>query len=72
MSIEISNNRLTLQILDDGIGCNDTLEKSKGSIGLVSIRERAQLLHGDAEFVSPDEGGFEVNITIPAIKEHYE
>ena len=72
VSIEISNNRLTLQILDDGIGCNDTLEKSKGSIGLVSIRERAQLLHGDAEFVSPDEGGFEVNITIPAIKEHYE
>lgn len=72
VSIEIINNRLTLQILDDGIGCNDTLEKSKGSIGLVSIRERAQLLHGDAEFVSPDEGGFEVNITIPAIKEHYE
>lgn len=72
VSIEITNNQLKLQILDDGIGCCDTLEKSKGSIGLVSIRERAQLLHGDAEFVSPDEGGFEVNITIPAIEEHYE
>lgn len=72
VSIEITNNKLTLQVMDDGIGCKETLEKSKGSIGLVSIRERAQLLHGDAEFVSPDEGGFEVNITIPAIKEHYE
>ncbi|ACJ29159.1 PAS domain protein [Shewanella piezotolerans WP3] len=72
ISIEITDNRLTLQILDDGIGCKDNLEKSKGSIGLVSIRERAQLLGGDAEFTSPEDGGFEVSITIPAIKEHYE
>lgn len=72
ISLEIVDNSLALQILDDGIGCKDTLEKSKGSIGLVSIRERAQLLSGSAEFTSPEGGGFEVNITIPAIKEHYE
>ncbi|WOT06712.1 GAF domain-containing sensor histidine kinase [Shewanella youngdeokensis] len=72
LSLEITDDVLTLQILDDGVGCKELLEANKGSIGLVSIRERAQLLNGTADFISPDEGGFVVNITIPTIKEHYE
>ncbi|QQX78357.1 GAF domain-containing sensor histidine kinase [Shewanella sp. KX20019] len=72
VSLEIDNNCLTLQIVDDGIGCKDSLESSKGSIGLVSIRERAQLINGESQFLSPDDGGFVVNISIPAIEEHYE
>ncbi|MCL1052018.1 GAF domain-containing sensor histidine kinase [Shewanella abyssi] len=72
ISLEIDNNCLRLQIVDDGIGCKQLLERNKGSIGLVSIRERAQLLNGQAQFLSPDEGGFVVNISIPAIEEHYE
>ena len=72
ISLEIENDQLTMQVLDDGIGSKVALDTIKGSIGLVSIRERAQLLNGDAQFISPKEGGFVVNITIPTIKEHYE
>ena len=72
IALEIEKDNLTLQILDDGVGCKDSLEKSKGSLGLVSIRERTQLFGGDTQFSSPVEGGFEVSVTIPEIEKHYE
>ena len=72
ISLEIQKSHLFFQIIDDGIGCKDNLQTNKGSIGLVSIRERVQLFNGTVTFISPDEGGFVVDIAIPSIEEHYE
>jgi len=60
------------QIIDDGIGCDLNANRNQGSIGLISIQERAQLFNGIATFSSPDEGGFIVDIMIPTLKEHHE
>ncbi|QFU25345.1 GAF domain-containing sensor histidine kinase [Shewanella eurypsychrophilus] len=72
ISLEIIKGQLNYQIVDDGIGCKACLEKNRGSIGLVSIRERVQLFNGTVTFISPDEGGFVVDIAIPSIEDHYE
>ncbi|WP_043993560.1 ATP-binding protein [Moritella sp. PE36] len=63
---------LHFQIIDDGIGCDLTLTENIGSLGLISIQERAQLFNGTATFTSPEDGGFIVDIMIPTIKEYYE
>ncbi|QUM78003.1 sensor histidine kinase [Moritella sp. 24] len=63
---------LHFQIIDDGIGCNLALNQARGSIGLISIQERAQLFNGTAVFTSPEDGGFIVDIMIPTLKEYYE
>ncbi|SGY90929.1 GAF domain-containing sensor histidine kinase [Moritella viscosa] len=63
---------LHFQIIDDGIGCDLTLNKTGGGIGLISIQERAQLFNGTAVFTSPKNGGFIVDIMIPTLKEYYE
>jgi two-component system NarL family sensor kinase len=72
VSLQSSDNNLHFQIIDDGIGCDLNLNQNNGSIGLISIRERAQLFKGTAVFSSPEDGGFIVDIMIPAIKEYYE
>ncbi|MBE7215924.1 GAF domain-containing sensor histidine kinase [Shewanella benthica] len=72
ISLEINKGQLIFQIIDDGIGCKEDLNKHRGSIGLVSIRERAQLFNGKVSFISPDEGGFVVDIVIPSIEDYYE
>ena len=63
---------LYFQIIDDGIGCDLTLTENIGSLGLISIQERAQLFNGTATFSSTEDGGFIVDIMIPTIKEYYE
>jgi len=63
---------LHFQIIDDGIGCDLALNQTRGSIGLISIQERAQLFNGIAAFTSPEDGGFIVDIMIPTLKEYYE
>lgn len=72
VSLQYSDTDLHFQIIDDGIGCDLNLNQNNGSIGLISIRERAQLFNGTAVFNSPGDGGFIVDIMIPAIKEYYE
>ncbi|QFI40021.1 sensor histidine kinase [Moritella marina ATCC 15381] len=72
VSLQYSDTDLHFQIIDDGIGCDLNLNQNNGSIGLISIRERAQLFNGSAVFSSPEDGGFIVDIMIPAIKEYYE
>lgn len=70
--LQQTEDSLHFQIIDDGIGCDLTLSKSKGSIGLISIQERAQLFNGSATFTSPEDGGFIVDIMIPTLEEYYE
>lgn len=63
---------LHFQIIDDGVGCDLSLPKTRGSIGLISIQERAQLFNGLAAFTSPEDGGFIVDVMIPTLEEYYE
>ena len=54
---------LELQVEDHGIGF--TVQARKQGIGLVAMRERAELLGGSLEFAQPAEGGTLIRLTIP-------
>jgi signal transduction histidine kinase len=54
---------LELQVEDHGSGFTETAKKQ--GIGLVAMRERAELLGGSLEFVRPVEGGTLIRLTVP-------
>jgi signal transduction histidine kinase len=57
---------LTLTIVDDGSGFDEArVRRSGGGLGLVSIEERARLLHGTVRIASGVERGTVVRIAIP-------
>jgi len=58
--------RLELEVEDHGKGF--TKETSNPGIGLVAMRERAELLGGGIEFVSPPAGGTVVRLRVPKDK----
>lgn len=70
--MQVNQNKLVFQISDDGIGCDIESAKVKGSLGLVSMRERTLQFGGDIQFTSEKEGGFTVDITIENINRYYE
>ncbi len=54
---------LDLEVEDHGVGF---VEKSaRSGIGLVAMRERAELLNGSIEFLKPNEGGTLVRLRVP-------
>jgi signal transduction histidine kinase len=58
--------RLELEVEDHGKGMG---ERSPGQgIGLVAMRERAELLEGSLEFSQPAAGGTLVRLTVPRVK----
>ncbi len=54
---------LKLEVEDHGSGF--TAQAGKQGIGLVAMRERAELLDGTIEFARPTEGGTLIRLTIP-------
>lgn len=56
---------LTLSVADDGKGFNVALVRQNGGLGLVSIEERARLVHGRATFLSWPGRGTRVDVHIP-------
>lgn len=63
--LSYEDNRLTLRIIDDGIGFDVAEAHRKGSVGLVSIRERARKIKGKADIISAVGDGTEVVIKGP-------
>ena len=57
---------VTLEVADAGRG----LGKSGKGLGMVSMRERAGMVHGKLEFLEPETGGALVRVSIP-MKENY-
>jgi signal transduction histidine kinase len=58
---------LTLTIADDGSGFDtDRVRRSGGGLGLLSIEERARLLHGSVRIDSGDGRGTTVRIAVQA------
>ena len=62
--VRSSPERLTLSILDDGIGF-DPQQVTADSLGLLGIRERAELLGGSWRLVSEPGAGTEWEIMVP-------
>lgn len=58
--------RLELEVEDHGKGF--TTEAANPGIGLVAMRERAELLEGRIEFAEPPGGGTRVRLTVPREK----
>ena len=63
--MNISPERLSLQVIDDGIGISESAPQARESLGLLGMRERAQLFGGEVTFASGPGGGTTVSLSIP-------
>jgi signal transduction histidine kinase len=69
VSIEVANQALRVEIQDDGIGFDRdatlAVARRKGSLGLVGMFERAEILGGDLKIESKPDGGVSIDCRIP-------
>jgi signal transduction histidine kinase len=64
--LKLSNTSLALEVEDDGPGYRVASGSAREGMGLVSMRERAEILHGSIEFVNASPaGGAVVRLTVP-------
>ena len=64
---------LVLEVEDNGVGFRDSQGLAAGErkgMGLVSMRERADLVNGQLELGSGSAGGALVRLTVPAVESH--
>lgn len=64
--LAFANGRLTLEVEDGGVGFHD---RKRDGLGLVSMRERAEIAGGEIEFLDGARGGALVRFTVPATRE---
>ncbi len=62
---KFSAERLELEIEDNGVGFDEQATVGKRGIGMVAMRERADLLHAKLEFLHPAAGGTLVRLDVP-------
>jgi signal transduction histidine kinase len=60
--------RVVLEVEDEGVGFKN---KEKQGMGLVSMRERAELISGRIEFLKGENGGALVRMTVPLAEESH-
>ena len=63
---------IELEVVDDGIGFEPEAVRDHGGMGLVSIRERAEQLGGEATIRSAPGEGTSVKVAISLVKEQAE
>lgn len=61
--LRFQDDGLELEVEDHGAGLGG--KKVGQGIGLVAMRERAELLHGTLQFSSPEQGGTRVRLNVP-------
>src|SRR5262249_10305107 len=61
--LRYSADRLDLEVEDHGSGLSS--DKQRNGIGLVAMRERAELLNGTLVFSKPAKGGTLVHLMVP-------
>ncbi len=59
---------LTMDIKDNGVGLPKELSEKSGGLGILGMKERAQILGGGLEIISIDNSGTEVIVNIPINK----
>jgi two-component system, NarL family, sensor histidine kinase DegS len=68
VKIEMLNNRINIQVRDDGKGFNLNkvmANKEREGYGLIGMRERVQLLNGEINIVSAPGKGTSISISVP-------
>jgi len=60
--LRFARDNVTLEVADEGIGIQD---RDKQGLGLVSMRERVEMMKGTIEIVSGEHGGTLVRVTVP-------
>ena len=63
--LRVEPGRLGLDVEDHGKGLAANAAPSARGLGLVAMRERAELVHGAIEFLTPAGGGTIVRLTVP-------
>jgi PAS domain S-box-containing protein len=63
--LEQDDNRILFQVFDNGKGFDPEEAKTRKSLGLVGMQERALLLHGDFKIQGVPGGGTTMTLTIP-------
>jgi signal transduction histidine kinase len=61
----ISDQRLVLEVTDDGIGIADSQVRGRESLGLLGMQERAQLFGGQVNIGRRPDGGTALTVSIP-------
>jgi len=59
--LEYGESEVRLEIADEGRG----FRKTRGGLGMVSMKERAGMVHGTIEFLESDAGGVLVRVIVP-------
>jgi signal transduction histidine kinase len=60
--LKVTSDRLRLEVEDHGVGMSDA---GSGGLGLIAMRERADILQGTLEILRPTDGGALVVLDIP-------
>ena len=69
--VNFSHDRLQMEVEDRGVGLEfEGLEPRRRGMGMIAMRERAELLHGTIEFTRPETGGTLVRLDVPLNAEH--
>ncbi|HEX4137552.1 MAG TPA: sensor histidine kinase [Bryobacteraceae bacterium] len=63
--VRLSNELLELEVEDRGIGLEPESQGKSRGLGMIAMRERAQLLSGRIEFLRPEKGGTLVRLHVP-------
>jgi len=65
VDLDISDDRLSLKVADDGIGISDGQIHSRESLGLLGMQERAQLFGGEVSIQGAPHLGTTVSVLMP-------
>jgi len=67
--LRLTPSELELEVRDQGVGAGSAVDRNgRRGIGMVAMRERAELLKGGIEFLHPAEGGTLVRLRVPVLE----
>ena len=66
--LRVEPGTLELDVEDHGKGLSADVTRNGRGLGLVAMRERAELVHGSLDFLTPTGGGTIVRLTVPLVR----
>jgi PAS domain S-box-containing protein len=67
VSLKSADGEIALSVLDDGVGFDPGSDRNASGLGLISIRERARLVHGHMTLTSKPGHGTRVDVRVPLL-----
>jgi signal transduction histidine kinase len=65
VELAMENGELRLAVIDDGVGFDSETMRANGSLGLVSMSERARFVHGRLSIESQAGKGTRIEVRVP-------